>query len=152
VETEDEDMERDAHFDGLKRMYESAPCNVPLGVELTVREAEADIRLPVTEQLFHAAGAVHGSFYFKVLDDACYFAANSLVPDVFVLTVTFHLQLLRPITSGVIRSFGRVTRPGKTLLFAEAIAYGEGDAEVARGSGVFSRGPLRLIDVPGYAG
>jgi len=132
-------------------MYESAPCNEPLGVRLIVRQAEAEVHLPVRGSLFHAAGAVHGSFYFKLLDDACYFATNSLVPDVFVLTVSFHVQMLRPVASGTLTGKGRVVRPGKTLLFAEAVVTDDEQREVARGSGVFLRSATPLTDVPGYA-
>lgn len=139
------------HFTALKRMYESAPCNIPLGVRLTVKSGEAEVELPVSDQLFHAARAVHGSYYFKLLDDAGYFATNSLVTDVFVLTVSFHVQLLRPVTSGVMRSWGRVVRAGSTLTFADAVVYDDSGREVAVGSGVFTRGSMRLSDVPGYA-
>ena len=62
--------------------------------EVITNETEAagmaqDMAHGAAEAAGHAAGAVHGSYYFKVLDDACYFAANSLVSDVFVLTVSF---------------------------------------------------------------
>jgi len=142
--------DHDEHFEGLKRMYETAPCNVPLGVRLTVREGEAEVVLPVTEQLFHAGGAVHGSYYFKLLDDACYFATNSLVRDMFVVTASFHVQLLRAVTSGTLRGVGRVVRPGKSLTFAEASVFDDEGHEVARGSGVFTRSAMKLVDVSGY--
>ena len=36
--------------------------------------------------MFHAAGAGHGTIYFKMLDDAAFYAANSMVEEQFVLT------------------------------------------------------------------
>jgi acyl-coenzyme A thioesterase PaaI-like protein len=41
-----------------------------------------------------------GSVYFKMLDDAAFFAVNSIVEDVFVYTVSLNVQLLRPVASG----------------------------------------------------
>jgi acyl-coenzyme A thioesterase PaaI-like protein len=64
--------------------------------------------IPVRPEFFHAAHAVHGSVYFKALDDAAFFAVNSLVTDVFVLTASYNLYLTRPVTEGALRAVGRV--------------------------------------------
>jgi uncharacterized protein (TIGR00369 family) len=133
-------------------MYERAPCNLVFHPVLTVRHGESEVRMAVTEALCHAAGAVHGSFYFKLLDDAAYFAANSLEPNVFVLTVSFHIHLIRPTSRGTLTGRGRVVRPGRTLMFAESVVVDDQGRDVARGSGVFARSELLLADVPAYAG
>ena len=36
---------------------------------------------------------MHGSVYFKALDDAAYFAVSSLVTDYLLVTVSFNLHL-----------------------------------------------------------
>ena len=140
------------HYRALKRMYELAPCNLAFSPVLTVQQGESEVRMPVTEALCHAAGAVHGSFYFKLLDDAAYFAANSLVADVFVLTVSFHIHLIRPTSRGTLIGKGHVVRLGRSLVFADATVIDDEAREVARGSGVFARSELLLADVPAYAG
>ena len=48
--------------------------------------------------------------YFKLLDDAAFFAVHSIVTDVFVLTTSFNINLIRPVSSGVITAKGKVTR------------------------------------------
>ena len=85
------------HYRRLEKMYLAAPCNEIYRPEITVREAEAEVSFDVRPHLYHAGRAVHGSSYFKAMDDAAFFAVNSLVDDVFVLTVSFDLHLLRPI-------------------------------------------------------
>ncbi len=60
-------------------------------------------RFDVGPHLHHAGGAVHGANYFKAMDDAAFFAANSLVDDVFVLTVSFNVYFLRPHHRGLPR-------------------------------------------------
>ena len=47
---------------------------------------QARITFTIDERVFHAAGAAHGTSYFKMLDDAAFYAANSLVTDRFLLT------------------------------------------------------------------
>ena len=42
--------------------------------------------LRVDETVHHAANAAHGTIYFKMLDDAAFYAANSMVSDRFLLT------------------------------------------------------------------
>jgi acyl-coenzyme A thioesterase PaaI-like protein len=46
--------------------------------------------------------------YFEALDDAAFFAANSLVPGHFVLARQFNVHLLGPIQAGIMRAEGRV--------------------------------------------
>jgi len=132
------------HFRKLERMYLSAPINDFFRPTIEIERGRAVITNPVRSELFHAAGAVHGSAYFKVLDDAAWFAVNSLVTDVFVLTTEFTTYLTRPVTSGVLTAIGEVVNEGKTQWLAQAVVYDGEDREVGRGSGTFvkSRNPL----------
>ena len=104
----------------------------------------------MSEKLFHSAQAVHGSVYFKMLDDAAFFAASSLEKEVFVLTTSFTTYLTRPVSSGLLRSVGRVVNQNKSQLIAEAVVYDAQGNEVGRGSGIFVRGRVPLLEVPGY--
>ena len=117
---------------------------------VTIGEGLAEVRMPVQEALFHAAGAVHGAYYFKLLDDAAFFAANSIVEGVFVLTVSFNVQLLRPVSSGTLISRGTLVRSSKSLLFADAIVTTEDGREISRGTGIFSRSKIALNEDIGY--
>ncbi len=106
--------------------------------------------IPVRPEFFHAAGAVHGSVYFKALDDAAFFAANSLVEDVFVLTASFNLYFTRPISAGEIRATGRVIHRSLRLILAESEATDARGRAIARGSGSFMRSEIRLGPDVGY--
>lgn len=132
------------HYRKLERMYLSAPINDFFRPTIEVGRGRAVITNPVRKKLFHAAGAVHGSTYFKVLDDAAWFAVNSLVTDVFVLTTTFTTNLTRPVSSGTLTAVGEVVDEGRAQWLAEAIVYDDANREVGRGSGTFvkSRSPL----------
>lgn len=143
-------MAKDPHFAALERMYLGAPINAFYRPAIQIGDGEATIEIEVTEKLHHAAGAVHGSVYFKMLDDAAYFAANSLEREKFVLTAAFTVYLTRPVVSGKIRSVGKVFHRGKTQFLAEAVAYDAEGREIGRGSGVFARGKSPLSRVPGY--
>lgn len=138
------------HFRALEKMYLAAPLNQIYRPTITILEGRAEIEIEVAERFFHSAGAVHGSVYFKMLDDAAFFAANSLEPDFFLLTVSFVTYLTRPISTGVIRSVGKVaTRTGRQFI-AESVAYDSDGMEIGRGNGVFVRGKHSLSDVESY--
>lgn len=141
----------DPHFRGLERMYLAAPINDFYEPNIEVLEGEATIGIEVEDKLFHAAGAVHGSVYFKVLDDAAFFAANSLEREFFVLTASFTTYFTRPVSDGSIRATGRVVHHGRSQILAEAVALDARGKEIGRGSGVFMRSRLRLSDLEGYA-
>ncbi len=138
------------HFRKLERMYLSAPANQYYRPEMRVGDGTAQVRIPVRPDFFHAANAVHGSVYFKALDDATFFAASSLVHDAFVLTVTFHLILLRPVTAGTLVATGQVVHRSKRLIIADGAAIDDRGKIVARGTGSFMPSTTPLSADIGY--
>ncbi len=108
------------------------------------------MRVPIRPDLHHAAEAVHGSHYFKVLDDAAFFAAASLTADCFVLTASFNMYFVRPISAGVLVGNGRVVRRSARVILAESVLTDERGRELARGSGSFMRSETPWTDLAGY--
>lgn len=138
------------HFKKLENMYLGARCNEYYDPKIKISEGGAEIIIPIREELFHAAGATHGSVYFKAMDDAAFFAVNSLVKDVSVLTVSFHVQFIRPIASGEMRAVGKVIYHSNRFYFAESIVYDSKNREIARGSGNFVKSSIPLTEQIGY--
>jgi uncharacterized protein (TIGR00369 family) len=132
------------HYRRLERLYASAPVTQWYGSSLQVNDGSAEVRLNVRREFHHAAHAVHGSVYFRLLDDASFFAANSRVADVFVLTVSFTIHFLRPVSDGHLRAQGRVVHGGGRLIVAEAQLFDATDRLVGQGSGVFTRSSIPL--------
>jgi uncharacterized protein (TIGR00369 family) len=143
-------MNDEKHFRSLENMYLAAPINQIYKPQITVSYERAEIEIEVTKALFHSAGAVHGSVYFKMLDDAAFFAANSCVPGTFVLTTSFTTYLTKAIASGWMKSVGKVVNQTKSQIIAESIVYNGEGVEIGRGSGIFVIGKQLLVDVPGY--
>jgi uncharacterized protein (TIGR00369 family) len=139
------------HYRKLERLYASAPITKWFGATIAVGDGLADVRLAVRPEFHHAANAVHGSVYFRALDDAAFFAVNSRVPDVFVLTVSFTVNLVRPIVDGEMRAAGRIVHGGGRLFVAESTLVDETGQLLAQGSGVFTRSSIALTPAVGYA-
>ncbi|AKH22346.1 PaaI family thioesterase [Sedimenticola thiotaurini] len=139
------------HYQSLRRMYLAAPINQLYLPEISIDKGEARISIELRESYHHAAGAVHGSVYFKMLDDAAYFAASSLEREFFLLTASFTTYLIRPVASGVMRATGRVVSRTRSQIIAESVVYDGRDRELARGSGIFAKSGQRLEGTPGYA-
>ena len=139
------------HYRKLERAYASAPVTQWYGATIRIDDGSAEVRVPVRPEFYHAARAVHGSVYFRVLDDAAFFAANSLVTDVLVLTASFTVHFVRPVSEGELRAVGRVAHQGGRLLVAESQLF-DGDGRLlGQGSGVFSRSNIRLDAAIGYS-
>jgi uncharacterized protein (TIGR00369 family) len=151
-EPENMDRQADEHYRALEKMYRAAPINVIFRPSITVAKERAEIEMAVTEAFFHSAGALHGSVYFKMLDDAAFFAANSIVRDNFVLTASFTTYLTRPVTSGTVKSIGKVVSRGRSQIIAEAVVWDGQGREVGRGNGIFVRSKLPLAEALGYGG
>ncbi len=143
-------MANEEHFRKLERMYLSAPVNEYYAPEIHISEGQAQVSLTVREDFFHAANAVHGAVYFKLLDDLSFFAANSLVEDVIVLTASYNVYFIRPVSEGVMTATGKVIQASRRLIIVEAFVVDFDDREIARGSGTFMRSKIHLTDEIGY--
>src|SRR3546814_10874433 len=82
---------------------------------------------------FHAAGAAHGTSYFKMLDDAAFYAANSLVTDRFLLTTAFTLLFTKPLREGPVTAEGRWVSGQRRVFVAEARLIDAAGEEAAGG-------------------
>ncbi|WNC68637.1 PaaI family thioesterase [Thalassotalea nanhaiensis] len=144
-------MTEKSHFEKLKSMYAAAPINKIYSPVMDVSKGEAVIEIELSEQYHHSAGGVHGSVYFKMLDDSAFFAANSLENEFFVLTTSFTTYITRPVASGKMKAIGKVVNKNKTQFIAESVVYDTDGREIGRGNGIFVRGKLPLVDATGYA-
>ena len=140
------------HYGCLERMYLSANINKDIyqGTTIHITDARAEIGLEVMTRYFHALGAIHGSVYFKLLDDAAFFAVSSIVTDVFVLTTSFNVNLVRPANSGKLRAIGRVRYRSQHLFSAESTLFNEAGKEIAFGTGNFAKSKVALTPDIGY--
>jgi uncharacterized protein (TIGR00369 family) len=140
-----------AHFRALESLYRHAPVNGLFESRLEIVEKGfARIRFEVSEQLFHAAGAAHGTLYFKMMDDAAFYACNSLVTDRFLLTTAFNLLFTRPLRTGPVTAEGRWASGRRRVLVGEARLIDSDGELAASGTGTFMRSHIPLSGLPGY--
>ena len=140
------------HFQKLERMYLSANVNTQIydTTTISISEGESEISLEVNPKYFHALNAMHGSVYFKLLDDAAFFAVNSLVKDVFVLTTSLNINLIRPVSSGKIIAKGKIRFKSQNVFMAEASLVDENNKEIGFGSDSFMKSKVELSEEIGY--
>jgi acyl-coenzyme A thioesterase PaaI-like protein len=140
-----------AHFRALEQLYRSAPVNDLFESVLEIPEPGlARIRFEVPPSAFHAAGAAHGTLYFKMMDDAAFYACNSLVSDRFLLTTAFNLVFTRPLKSGPVLAEGRWISGRRRVFVGEARLIMADGEEAARGTGTFMRSHIALSGLEGY--
>jgi uncharacterized protein (TIGR00369 family) len=141
----------EAHFRALEALYRSAPINRLFRSELAIlEEGFAQIRFEVEEASFHAGGAAHGTIYFKMMDDAAFYACNSLVSDRFLLTTAFNLNFTRPLKSGPVVAEGRWASGRRRVFVADARLMDSEGEVAARGTGTFMRSHIALSGLDGY--
>jgi uncharacterized protein (TIGR00369 family) len=140
-----------AHYRALEQLYASAPINAQFPSRLEITGAgEARITFCADPSMFHAAGAAHGTVYFKMLDDAAFYAANSLVSDRFLLTIGFNLHFTKPLRGGEVTAHGRWVSGRRRVFVAEAHLVDDDGDEIGRGTGTFMRSHIPLAGLPGY--
>jgi uncharacterized protein (TIGR00369 family) len=140
-----------AHYRALEQLYASAPINALFSSRLSITgPGLAEIRFHADPAVFHAAGAAHGTIYFKMLDDAAFYAANSLVSDRFLLTTGFNLHFTKPLRGGEVVAHGRWVSGKRRVFIAEAHLVDEEGDEIGRGTGTFMRSHIALSGLAGY--
>ena len=141
----------DAHYRRLEALYRSAPINRLFDSDLKViGPGRSELRFTIGEPSFHAADAAHGTLYFKMMDDAAFYAANSLISDRFLLTTAFNLHFTKPMRSGQATAEGRWISGKRRVFVAEARIVDSDGEECARGTGTFLRSHIPLSSLSGY--
>jgi uncharacterized protein (TIGR00369 family) len=144
-------MDWNTHYKKLENMYLSAPIQeFYKGSTIHIRKDISTIEMEISKDFFHAAQAMHGSVYFRMLDDAAYFAVSSGVKDVFIVTTSFNIQLYRPAASGKIKAEGKVLSRGGQLFHAEASLTDAKGRLLAHGTGSFAKSRNPLEGTEGY--
>ena len=139
------------HYKRLERLFDSAPLNQGIfaGSELKVSDREAILKLTIGSQYFHAANAMHGAIYFKLLDDSAYFASASVEKTFFLLTKSYTIHFRRPVFEDRLKAIGKVISVNEKEIISSSEIYNQAGKLVAHGEGVFVRGPKRLEELPG---
>jgi uncharacterized protein (TIGR00369 family) len=133
------------HFERLLAIYEAAPIHSFYeGLQMALSSKKCEISLPLKRTYFHAGMAAHGSVYFKLLDDAAYFACQTEIEDYFIVTTNFNINLLRPLTKGIIKAVGEVDFMSLNLFTASARLYDEKGRLCATGQGQFMKSKIHL--------
>jgi uncharacterized protein (TIGR00369 family) len=140
-----------AHFRALESLYRAAAINALFDSEIEIAEpGRARIRFAVTQATYHAAGAAHGTLYFKMMDDAAFYACNSMVSDRFLLTTAFNLVFTRPLKAGPAIAEGRWVSGKRRVFVGETRLLLPDGEEAARGTGTFMRSHIPLSSLDGY--
>ena len=139
-----------SHFHKLENMYRSARINESIPSAISVSEGTAEVKMKVSQAFWHGANAMHGSMYFKGLDDAAFFAANSVVEGFFVLTARFEIELLSMVKCENLRAVDFLEKRESRKIWARAELYDDQNTLAARGSGLFLISQIVLCDSVGY--
>jgi uncharacterized protein (TIGR00369 family) len=140
-----------AHFRALESLYRHAAINRLFASQIEIAEPGfARIRFEVGSGTDHAAGAAHGTLYFKMMDDAAFYACNSMVSDRFLLTTAFNLVFTRPLKEGPVIAEGRWVSGKRRVFVGEARLILPDGEEAARGTGTFMRSHIPLSSLAGY--
>ncbi len=139
------------HYRGLEGLYAAAPINKMFDSRLEIIESgNARIHFTVDESFYHAAGAAHGTIYFKMLDDAAFYACNTLASDRFLLTTAFNMNFTSPVKSGPVTAEGKWVSGKRRVFIGESRLLDSDGEEIARGTGTFMRSHIALSTLDGY--
>jgi uncharacterized protein (TIGR00369 family) len=96
-----------------------------LGVKIvSLQPGEIELMMPYAAAYTQHTGFIHAGIIATVLDNACGYAAFSLVPDdTTILTVEFKTNLLAPAKGERFIFKGKVVKAGRTITVCEGQAF-----------------------------
>ena len=102
-----------------------------LGVKIeSLQPGEIELMMPYGVAYTQQHGFMHAGIIATVLDNACGYAAFSLMPDdAAILTVEFKTNLLAPARGERFLFRGKVVKPDRTITVCEAQAFAVGGGE-----------------------
>jgi len=103
-----------------------------IGASLAALEpGRAEVRLPYRAEITQQKGYVHGGIIGMIADNACGYAAYSLMPpSASLVTVEYKINILAP-ARGSLVARGEVVKAGRTLTVTRAEVYAEDGTHVA---------------------
>jgi len=114
---------------------QAAMQTMGIGID-DVAPGEVWLSLPYDPKLTQQHGFLHAGVVTSALDTAAGFAAYTLMPeDAGVLTVELKTSLMAPAKGQRFNIHARVLKPGRTLIFTEAVATAidaDHEREIAR--------------------
>jgi uncharacterized protein (TIGR00369 family) len=142
---------RSTHFDKLTRCCMKCKISKFLNKEITIEKAGvARVAIPFNGDLTQNSDFLHAALLFEVGDTAGFMAANSMEQTYSVLTIDYHINLMRPVHKDGVYAIGEVVNAGKTLYVARSNIYAGSGKLVAAGQGTYMVTNILLSDLDGY--
>lgn len=118
-----------ATLEKMRQVIPNSPFTSFLGTEITAcADGEAALVVPMRKELTQHHGFAHGAVVGCVADNACAWAAASMVGD--VVTTEYKLHLLAPAVGEKLIGRGRVVKASARLVIASADVFAAtGDKE-----------------------
>jgi uncharacterized protein (TIGR00369 family) len=89
-----------------------------------VQTGEVEIRLPMSAAISQQHGFLHAGMLSTALDSACGYASSTVMSaDSGILTIEFKVNLMAPGDGEEFIMIGNVTKPGRTIVFAQGQAF-----------------------------
>lgn len=125
------------------------PLMQTLGVTLeAMAPGEVTMAMPFAPHILQQHGFVHAGALTALVDNACGFAAMSLMPKgTGVLTVEFKMNLMSPGKGDRFLGVGKVIRPGKTIMVTLGECFAETNGE--RKLVALMTATMMVVDSPG---
>lgn len=95
---------------------------------LSVTPGTVEIELPFRQDLTQHNGFLHAGVLATILDNACGFAAYTLMPPMAeVLSIEFKINMLSPAIGDRLIAKGSVVRAGRTVTVCDAVGVMQSD-------------------------
>jgi uncharacterized protein (TIGR00369 family) len=121
----------------LIELFHGAPIQKATGMTFRYNEeGQAVFEMPYNPSFDHAMGAIHGSIFGMLIDNAGWFTVAPHYEH-WIVTVEFSTRLHEPIAKTALIATGRIVRMGSRMASAEMEVRTADNRLAATGAGTF---------------
>jgi len=138
------------HYDGLEKMHLKSPINDLIKSKINISQGKAQVNFKNSIAMRDALGNIHNAYIFMGLEEAAFFAANSLIEDVLVSNKSFELIFSKPTKSVELIAKGKFEEKSMGNYIISAELYDQDEKLIAKAKGIFRRSKNLLEDIKNY--
>ncbi|RAP30762.1 thioesterase [Candidatus Marinamargulisbacteria bacterium SCGC AG-343-D04] len=108
-----------------------------LDLRLEMNDGKSTLSCVISNTILNLVGIVHGAIYFKLMDDACFFAALSIENSHFVATADFNIHYIKPASKGRLTAYAHIVNHRKNRYLCACDIKNDAGELCAHGTGTF---------------
>lgn len=138
------------HYKKLENLFLKSSINEILDAKIKITEGATEIHLTKKEFMHNEIEPIHSAYIFMVLESSAFFAANSLIEDVSIVSKSFEILYVRNLESKIYTAKAKFLEKSMGNYIISSELYDEKGNLITKAKGVYRRSKKSLKNIKNY--